>query len=109
MTDSGFGGMMCPRGGSKGGKHPNKATQEHPTWHTVCPRFGRKATQWERNPLGLFYCLNGANLKAKKKEDRELPSWENKDIIDLLRGQRVTRSNQTDILQAKFAPAIPDG
>lgn len=67
---------MRRRGGSKGGKYPDdvtdinvgsKATQEHPTWHTVRHRFGRKETQWKKYPLGFFYCLNGADLKPKKK------------------------------------------
>ncbi|EFE12572.1 hypothetical protein CLOM621_06755 [Clostridium sp. M62/1] len=30
-------------------------------------RIRRKATQWNKHPLGLFYCLNGADLKAKEK------------------------------------------
>ena len=67
---------MCRRGGSKGGKHPddvtdinvgNKATQKPQAWRTVTARIRRKATQWNKHPLGLFYCLNGANLKAKEK------------------------------------------
>lgn len=73
---------MCRRGGSKGGKYPDdatdinvgsKATQEHPTWHTVSHRFGRKATQWKKYPLGLFYCLNGADLEAKEKAGATYP------------------------------------
>ena len=36
-------------------------------WHTVTARIRRKATQWNKRPLGLFYCLNGADLKAKEK------------------------------------------
>lgn len=112
---------MCPRGGSKGGSTKNnvtdintrnKATQEYRAWHTVCPRFGRKTTRWERNPLGLFYCLNGANLKTTEEKEKRiatLPSREDKDIIDLLSRQRIAGSNQTDILQTKFAPAIPNG
>ena len=75
--------MMCRRGGSKGGKYPDdatdinvgsKATQEHPTWHTLRHRFGRKATQWKKYPLGLFYCLNGANLETKKKQGQPTPA-----------------------------------
>lgn len=69
---------MCRRGGSKGGKHPddvtdinvgNTATQnpEPRAWRTVTVRIRRKATQWNKHPLGLFYCLNGADLKAKEK------------------------------------------
>lgn len=119
---------MCPRGGSKGGKHfadtpqnfaecdrhkcREQSNAETQTWHTVSPRFRRKATQWKKYPLGLFYCQNGANLKAtgeKEKRIATLPSREDKDIIDLLSRQRIAGSNQTDILQTKFAPAIPDG
>ena len=51
-----------------------KATQEHPTWHTLRHRFGRKATQWKKYPLGLFYCLNGANLETKKKQGQPTPA-----------------------------------
>lgn len=74
---------MCRRGGSKGGKHPeemtdikvgNIATQEHRAWHTVRHRFGQKATQWKKYPLGLFYCLNGANLETKRKQGRPTPA-----------------------------------
>lgn len=48
---------MCPRGGSKGGKHPgdvtdinvgNKATQKTQAWHVVSPRFRQKESQWEK-------------------------------------------------------------
>lgn len=67
---------MCRRGGSKGGKHPddvtdinvgNTATQNPRAWRTVTTRIRRKATQWNKPPLGLFYCLNGADLEAKEK------------------------------------------
>jgi hypothetical protein len=117
--------MMCPRGGSKGGKHfadtsqnvtdinvGNKATQKYRTWHTVCPRFRRKATQWKKYPLGLFYCQNGANLKATEEKEKRiamLPSREDKDIIDLLSRQGIPGSNYSDILQPELTPAIPDG
>lgn len=67
---------MCRRGGSKGGKHPDDVTDinvgnhrnaEPRAWRTVTARIRRKATQWNKHPLGLFYCLNGADLKAKEK------------------------------------------
>jgi hypothetical protein len=88
------------------------ATQEHRAWHTVCPRFGRKATQWKKYPLGRFYCQNGANPKAtgeKEKRIATLPSREDKDIIDLLSRQRISGSNHSDILQPELTPAIPNG
>lgn len=68
---------MCRRGGSKGGKHPDDVTDinvgnhcnaEPGAWHTVTARIRRKATQWNKHPLGLFYCLNGADLEAKEKQ-----------------------------------------
>lgn len=67
---------MCRRGGSKGGKHPDDVTDinvgnhrnaEPRAWRTVTARIRRKATQWNKHPLGLFYCLNGADLEAKEK------------------------------------------
>ena len=57
---------MCRRGGSKGGKHPDDVTDIN-VGNTVTARIRRKATQWNKHPLGLFYCLNGADLKAKEK------------------------------------------
>lgn len=30
-------------------------------------RIRRKAPQWNKHPLGLFYRPNGANLEAKEK------------------------------------------
>lgn len=67
---------MCRRGGSKGGKHPddvtdinvgNTANAEPRAWRTVTARIRQKATQWNKHPLGLFYCPNGADLEAKEK------------------------------------------
>lgn len=78
----------------------------------MCPRFRREATQWKKYPLGLFYCQNGANLKAtgeKEKRIATLPSREDKDIIDLLSRQGIPGSNHSDILQPELTPAIPDG
>lgn len=109
---------MCRRGGSKGGKYPDgatdinvgsKAIQEHPTWHTLRHRFGRKATQWKKYPLGLFYCLDGANLETKKKQGQNLPLRKDKDFIDLLRGKGIPPGNKTDILQSELTTTIPDG
>ena len=58
LTYKKSGGMMCRRGGSKGGKHSDDVTDIN---------VGNTATQWNKHPLGLFYCLNGADLKAKEK------------------------------------------
>lgn len=121
---------MCPRGGSKGGVRTsqilrrtsqnvtdinvrNKATQKTTTWHTVCPRFRRKATQW-KIPTGSFLLPKWGKSESHRRKRKEkriatLPSREDKDIIDLLSRQRIAGSNQTDILQTKFAPAIPNG
>ena len=67
---------MCRRGGSKGGEAPGRCDRhkcrehrnaEPRAWRTVTARIRRKATQWNKHPLGLFYCLNGADLEAKEK------------------------------------------
>lgn len=52
----------------KGVYHFSYALNAEPrAWRTVTARIRRKATQWNKHPLGLFYCLNGADLEAKEK------------------------------------------
>ena len=46
------------------GEHRNA---EPRAWRTVTARIRQKATQWNKHPLGLFYCPNGADLEAKEK------------------------------------------
>ena len=67
---------MCRRGGSKGGKHPddvtdinvgNTATQNPGAWRTVTARIRRKATQWNKHPLGLFLLPKWGRFGSQRK------------------------------------------
>lgn len=44
----------------------------------------------------------------QEKRGQELPSRKDKDIIDLLRRQRIPPRNQPDVFQIELAPTIPD-
>lgn len=74
MTDSGFGGMMCPRGGSKGGKH----FADTPQNFAEIPNVAHRVLQiWTKsNPVGETHWVfllpkwgESESHRRKRKED----------------------------------------